>query len=181
MTVDRRPQTLPKNGLSSAVDGQLIMPITLQQINTKSTRVFMGTFTNGENIHDAFIKIANVENIHAATFEMLGGLTEVEFTEYDFINKIRKPPLVFKRPLEIVSGHGTISRLENEAHVHTHLTLSFRDESAPHGIAVIGGHAFRAIAFAVEFILTVYDGERVNRQMHEGTGLNLWQLPDFEG
>ncbi|MBX3038185.1 MAG: DNA-binding protein [Anaerolineales bacterium] len=157
-----------------------MMAITIQHINTKSTRVFMGTITNGENVHEAFVKIADAENIHAATFEMLGGLTEAEFTEYDFINKIRKPPLFFKRPLEIVSGHGTISRLENEAHVHTHLTLSFRDESAPHGIAVIGGHVSRAIAFAVEFTLTVYDGEKVNRQMHKGTGLNLWGLAEFD-
>lgn len=155
--------------------------ITLQRINTQATRVFMGTITNGEAIHDSFVKIANAENIHAATFEMLGGLTEVEFTEYDFINKIRKPPLVFKRPLEIVSGHGTISRSNNEAFIHAHLTLSFRDESVSHGIAVIGGHAARAIAFAVEFTLTAYDGVALNRQMHEGTGLNLWQLPDFEG
>lgn len=155
------------------------MPITLSHINTKSTRVFMGTLTNGESIHQAFIKIADAENIHAATFEMLGGLTEVEFTEYDFINKIRKPPLAFKHPLEIVSGHGTISRSENEAYVHTHLTLSFRDESAPHGIAVIGGHAAKAIVFAVEFTLTVYEGVKVNRQMDEGTVLNLWHLPTF--
>jgi predicted DNA-binding protein with PD1-like motif len=155
------------------------MPITLSHINTQSTRVFMGTLTNGEVIHAAFTKIADAENIHAATFEMLGGLTEVEFTEYDFINKIRKEPLVFARPLEILSGHGTISRLKNEAHVHTHLTLSFRDESAPNGIAVIGGHAARAIAFAVEFTLTIYDGVPVNRSMHEGTGLQLWDLPAF--
>jgi predicted DNA-binding protein with PD1-like motif len=153
--------------------------ITFQHINTQATRVFMGTITNGEAIHDSFAKIADAENIHAATFEMLGGLTEAEFTEYDFINKIRKPPLVFKRPLEIVSGHGTISRLENEAHVHIHLTVSFRDESAPHGIAVVGGHAAKAIAFAVEFTLTAYDGVKVNRQMHEGTGLNLWDFPNF--
>lgn len=157
------------------------MTITLSHINTKSTRVFMGTLTNGEAIHDSFVKIADAENIHAATFEMLGGLTEVEFTEYDFINKIRKPPLVFNRLLEIISGHGTISRSNNEAHVHTHLTLSFRDESAAHGIAVIGGHAAKAIAFAVEFTLTVYDAVKVNRQMHDGTGLNLWGLPNFEG
>ncbi len=52
-----------------------ITMITLSHINTKSTRVFMGTLTNGENIHEAFVKIADAENIHAATFEMLGGLT----------------------------------------------------------------------------------------------------------
>lgn len=155
------------------------MAISLAHVNPKATLVFMGTFTNGEVIHEAFAKIAESQNIHAATFEMLGGLTEVEFTEYDFINKIRKPPLVFARPLEILSGHGTISRLNDEPHIHTHLTLSFRDESAPNGIAIIGGHAARAIAFAVEFTLTVYDGLPVNRAMHEGTGLQLWDLPAF--
>lgn len=155
------------------------MGISLAQVNTKATRVFMGTFTNSESIHDAFAKIARMQNIHAATFEMLGGLTEVEFTEYDFVNKTRKPPLVFARPLEILSGHGTISRLNDEPHIHTHLTLSFRDESAPNGIAIIGGHAARAIAFAVEFTLTAYDGVSVNRAMHVGTGLQLWDLPAF--
>ncbi len=156
------------------------MTTSLARVNTQSTRVFMGTLTNGEVIHTAFAKIADAEIIHAATFEMLGGLTEVEFTEYDFINKMRKPPLIFARPLEIVAGHGTISRLNNEAHVHTHLTLSFRDDSAPNGIAVIGGHAARAIAFAVEFTLTAYNGVSVHRTMHEGTGLKLWNLPAFD-
>lgn len=154
--------------------------ITISHINTKSTRVFMGTLTNGQNIHEAFARIAESQNIQAATFEMLGGLTEVEFTEFDFINKIRKEPLVFTRPLEILSGHGTISRLNGEAHVHSHLTLSFRDESAPNGVSVIGGHAARAIAFAVEFTLTVYDGTPVNRKLHEGTGLQLWNLPELK-
>jgi len=156
------------------------MSITLSHINTKSTRIFMGTFTNGEAIHAAFAKIATAENIHAATFEMLGGLIEVEFTEYDFINKIRREPLVFARPLEILSGHGTISRLKNEALIHTHLTLSFRNESARNGISVVGGHAARAIAFAVEFTLSVYDGVPVNREMHEATGLQLWSLPALD-
>ncbi len=156
------------------------MTITLAHINIKSTRVFMGTLTSAQNIHKAFAKIADSQNIQAATFEMLGGLTEVEFTEYDFINKIRREPLVFVRPLEILSGHGTISRLNGEAHVHSHLTLSFRDESARNGISVIGGHAARAIAFAVEFTLSVYDGVPVNREMHEGTGLQLWSLPALD-
>jgi predicted DNA-binding protein with PD1-like motif len=153
--------------------------ISLSHINTQAVRVFMGTFTNGEAIHDAFAQIARAQNIHAATFDMLGGLTEVELTEYDFINKTRKPPLVFARPLEILSGHGTISRLDDEPHVHIHLTLSFRDESLPNGIAVLGGHAARAIAFAVEFTLTAYDGVPVHRAMRAETGLQLWDLPDF--
>lgn len=154
------------------------MTISLAQVNTQATRVFMGTLTNGEAIHDALSHIADEHAIYAATFELLGGLTEVELSEYDFVNQVRLEALVFRRPLEILSGHGTISRLDGAPHVHTHLVLSFRDETAPHGMAVIGGHAVRAIAFAVEFTLTVYDGRPLNRARHAGTGLQLW---DFTG
>lgn len=156
------------------------MPITLQQVNSQATRIYMGTLTSGQPVHAALTEIASSLDIQAGTFEMLGGLTEVEFTEYDFIQKIRKPPLVFRRPLEILSGHGTISRLDGNPHIHTHLTLSFRDETAPNGIAIIGGHAARAIAFAVEFTLYVFDGAPVNRAPDTETGLNLWNLPKFD-
>jgi uncharacterized protein len=156
------------------------MPITLQHVNPHATRVYMGALTNGEAVHAALTEIAAGLDIHAGAFEMLGGLTEVEFTEYDFIQKIRKPPLTFARPLEILSGHGTIARLDGKPHIHTHLTLSFRDESAPHGIAIIGGHAARAIAFAVEFTLYVFDGAPVHRSPDAETGLNLWNLPKFD-
>jgi predicted DNA-binding protein with PD1-like motif len=104
----------------------------------------------------------------------------VELTAYDFVRQERQPALIFTRPLEIIAGHGTISWLENEPHVHTHLTLSFRDAAAPHGIAVIGGHAARAVAFAVEFTLHIYDGEPVRRALHPATGLQLWALPTME-
>ncbi len=152
------------------------MAVSLAQVNTQATRVFMGTLTNGTAVHDAFAQIAAAEHIQAATFEMLGGLTEVALSAYDFERQIRQEPLVFRRPLEILSGHSTISRLDGAPHVHTHLVLSFRDETAPNGIAIIGGHAVRAIAFAVEFTLTAYDGVPVNRAMHAGTGLPLWQF-----
>ena len=152
------------------------MAVSLAQVNTQATRVFMGTLTNGEAVHDAFVQIAAAENIQAATFDLLGGLTEVALGEYDFVRQVRKEPLVFERPLEILSGHGTISRLDGRPHIHLHLTLSFRDETAPHGVALIGGHALRAVAFAVEFTLTVYDGRPLNRALHAGTGLQLWQF-----
>ncbi len=144
-----------------------------------SPRAFMGTLTNGEAIHDAFERIARTMDIGAAAFNLLGGLIEVELSEYDFIHKVRKESLVFRRPMEIVSGHGTISRWNGEPHVHLHLALAFRDESAPYGIALIGGHAARAVAFAVEFTLTVYDGVSLHRSFHHETGLHLWHVPAF--
>ena len=157
------------------------MTISLAHVNTQSTRVFMGTITAEEYIHDALAKIAKTENIQAATFELLGGITSVELSEYNFQTRERNPSLFFFRPLEILSGHGTISLLDGEPQVHFHLTLSYQDEEANDtGVVVIGGHVIQAKAFAVEFTLTAYDGVPVHRKMHEGTGLKLWNLPPFD-
>ena len=156
------------------------MAISLAHVNTKATRVFMGTITDEEHIHDALAKIAKKENIQAATFELLGGITSVELSEYNFQTRERNPSLFFFRPLEIIAGHGTISLLDGEPYVHLHLTLSYQDEEANDaGVVVIGGHASSAKAFAVEFTLTAYDGVPVQRAMHEGTSLKLWDFPAF--
>ena len=105
---------------------------------------------------------------------MLGGLEKAVFTEYDLLTKERKPPLTFARPLEMLSGHGTISLLDDQLFVHIHLVVSYQD----HGnIVILGGHAAEARAFAVEFTLHAYDGAPVQRAMHAGTGLRLWAFP----
>lgn len=156
------------------------MTISLQQVNS-APRVFMGTLTDNANVHEAVAQAARAVQAATGTFELLGGLTEVEFAEYDFVTQTRKPPLKFARALEIVAGHGTLSLLDGEIFVHTHLMCSFRDETAPTGIALVGGHATRALAFAVEFTLTAYDGAPVTRALRAGTGLKLWDLPMLTG
>lgn len=137
----------------------------------------MGVLTDGAVLHDALSETAVSLNIHTATFELLGGLHEVQFTAYDFETQRRFEPIVIERPLEIVSGHGTISQLDGALHIHTHLTVSFRDAAAPYGMVVLGGHVAAARCFAVEFTLTSYDGAPVHRAEHAGTGLKLWSLP----
>lgn len=153
------------------------MNISLQHVNPTATRVYMGVLTGGDNLHDAFTTIATKLNIHAATFELLGGLSEVEFTAYDFVSQTRLAPIIYHGAMEIVSGHGTISLLDDQPYIHTHIIVAFRDSSAPNGIAVMAGHAARALVFAVEFTLTIYDGIPVNRAHDELTGLKLWNLP----
>jgi predicted DNA-binding protein with PD1-like motif len=153
------------------------MTVALEQINSTGLRVFMGTLTDGVDVPAALVEVARRQNIQAGTVDLLGGLTEVELTAYDFATQTRQPPLTFKRALEIVAGHGTLSLLEGEPSFHLHLACAFRDPAQPHGIAMIGGHAARAIAFAVEFALTAFDGVPVHRALHAGTGLKLWNLP----
>ena len=145
-----------------------------KQVNPAGLRVFMGTMTGGVDVHMALAETAVSNHIAVATFELLGGLHEIELTAYDFEQQKRLEPIVLKRPLEIVSGHGTISLLDDQPHIHMHLSVSFRDDAYPHGIGMVGGHIAKAVAFAVEFTLTAYDGEPMHRAMDEKTGLMLW-------
>ncbi|NWG33281.1 MAG: DNA-binding protein [Chloroflexi bacterium] len=153
------------------------MTITLSHVNPQSTRVFMGTITDGADVHSALIEVAEKHHIHTATFELLGGLREVEFRAFDFDSQQRKTPLRFERALEIVAGHGTIALLDDKPHVHLHLAVAYQDPASPNGIVVLAGHCAKAAAFGIEFTLTVYDGNPVRRAKHEGTGLMLWDLP----
>lgn len=151
--------------------------LTSRQVNPLGTQVYMGVLTENADVHGALTQVAKKFGIQTATLELLGGLTEVELSEYDFVSGMRKPSLVFKRGMEIIAGHGTLTKLDDELHVHLHFSLSFRDEHAPQGIAIIGGHVVSAKAFAVEFTLTAYAGAPVTRKLNASTGLKLWDLP----
>ncbi|MEM7118314.1 MAG: DUF296 domain-containing protein [Chloroflexota bacterium] len=150
-----------------------------RQVGEEGVRVIMGTLTGGVNVHESLVKAAVLHNVHTATFELLGGLHEAVLTAYDFERQIRMEPLVLKRPLEIIAGHGTISQLDGKHHVHLHLTLSFRNDKAAYDVTVVGGHAAKAIAFAVEFTMTAYDGTAVQRGLDNETGLMLWDFDSF--
>ena len=153
------------------------MTTTIKQVNPSGSRVFMGTLTDNADIHTSLIEVAEKHGIQPATFELLGGLREVEFRAFDFDSQQRKAPLYFKRALEIVAGHGTISLLDGKPHVHLHLAVAYQDSESPNDIVVLAGHAAKATAFAIEFTLTAYNGNPVQRAKHEDTGLMLWDLP----
>ncbi len=147
--------------------------LALRQVNLTATRVFMGTLTDGVLIHTGLKEAALAHNIHTATFEMLGGLHMVELTAYDFEHQERLAPMILRRPMEIIAGHGTISQLDGKPHIHLHVAVSYRDGEQ---MRVVGGHVARAEAFAVEFTLTAYDGTPIKRGLHAKTGLMLWDL-----
>lgn len=154
------------------------MVVRARLVNPAGNRVFMGTITEGADVHEALLATAKAFHVETGTFELLGGLHCVELSAYDFLKQERLTPLIIARAMEIVAGHGTISLLDNEPHVHLHLTLSYRNGS---DIRVIGGHASKALAFAVEFTLTAYDGAPVHRAEESSTKLKLWDLPELKG
>ena len=154
-----------------------IVTVHIRQVNPAGMRVFFGTITSGESIHQAMVTVATTHNITTATFKLLGGLQSIEFTAYDFVKQTRHEPMVIETAMEIVGGHGTISLLEGAIHTHMHLVVSYRDEQSPTGVHIVGGHVAKANAFAVEFSLMAYDGVPVERGFNPETGLQLWDLP----
>lgn len=147
--------------------------ITIQQLNLNQMRVFMGTLTDGVSIHAGLKEVALTHNIHTATFDMLGGLHAIELTAYDFERQERLEPVILRRPMEIIAGHGTISQLDGQPYIHIHLAVSYREGEQ---ICVVGGHVAKAEAFAVEFTLSAYGDPSVKRGLHAKTGLMLWDL-----
>lgn len=151
------------------------MSVTLQQIGQAGGRVFAGTLTGNANVHDALIAVAEQHQIIAGVVQLLGGLTLVELTAYDFVRKTRYAPHTLEGALEIVGGYATLSLLDDKPHVHWHAMLAYRDQAnTPH---LIGGHCARALAFAVEFTVLAWDGQALARAPHASTGLALWNLP----
>ena len=141
----------------------------MKRIATNS-RVYAGTLTDNADLHERFREFAHAHDIRAGNVFLLGGLSEVTLGAFDFAKGERLEPLVFRGAFEIVGGHGLISTLDGEPHVHLHLSLSSRTED---NIRLIGGHVVNAKAFAVEFTLLSYEGEGLARTLHAGTGLQL--------
>lgn len=153
------------------------MTIRLQAFGPVSTQIYAGTLTGGERVHEALATVATRHAIHAGIVHLLGGLSSVSFTAYDFITKTRHPAQTFEGVLEIVGGHGTISLLEGDPSIHLHLMVAQRDA---HGATFIsGGHCSDARAFAVEFVLHAFDQQVFSRVPDELTGLALWHFPPF--
>jgi uncharacterized protein len=151
--------------------------INIQQVNTIGTRVYMGTLTDGEELHPAMTSIAKALNVGAATFQLLGELSDIEFSEFDVRQQRHTAIGRLKRKTEIIGGHGTISLLNGEPYLHVHLIVSTGRAPRYYPIAAFGGHVARAVIFAAEFTLTCYDGVPVHNAIHPSTGLVLWHVP----
>ncbi|GAB1422404.1 DUF296 domain-containing protein [Anaerolineales bacterium] len=140
----------------------------------------MGHISQRADLHKALGKAAQYFGVRTGKIELLGGLHRVSFSAYNFEKQERLPSIVVEGANEIVGGHGTISELDGDLHIHLHLSIAYRDEKATSGIQVVGGHVAAAEVYAVEFIMTAYDGEGVHREEDALTGVKLWSLPTIE-
>jgi hypothetical protein len=138
----------------------------------KPREVLTGRLSHGADLLEEITDICRKENIQLGWFEALGAVKKArlafynqETHDYEF--------LMLDEPLEITKLVGNVSLKDGNPFVHAHMTLADKAGN------VYGGHlASGTVVFACEFILEIFDGPVLKRELDEVTGLSLWTMPE---
>ena len=138
----------------------------------KPREVLTGRLSHGADLLEEITDICRKENIQLGWFEALGAVKKArlafynqETHDYEF--------LMLDEPLEITKLVGNVSLKDGNPFVHAHMTLADKAGN------VYGGHlASGTVVFACEFILEIFDGPVLRRELDELTGLSLWTMPE---
>jgi len=138
----------------------------------KPKEVFVGRLSHGSDLLEEITDVCRRENIQFAWIEALGAVKRArlafynqETHDYEFF--------VVDQPLEITKLVGNVSLKDGNPFVHVHITLADKAGNA------YGGHlASGTVVFACEFILEIFDGPVLRRELDELTGLSLWTMPE---
>jgi hypothetical protein len=121
---------------------------------------------------DLLAEIAAVADTHGmamAEVRAIGALSEARLAFYD--QDVRHyVEFAVEGGVELLALLGNVSRRDGATAVHAHATL------ARHDGACVGGHVVPGCrVFACELMLQELDGEPLEREYDEVTGLPLWR------
>jgi uncharacterized protein len=121
---------------------------------------------------DLLVEIAAVADAHGvamAEVRGIGALTVARLAYYDQQAK-EYGEFAVDAPVELLALLGNVSRRDGATAVHVHATL------AGQGGACVGGHVAPGCRiFACELMLQELEGEPLEREYDEVTGLPLWR------
>lgn len=138
--------------------------------NIKAGRIFIDRLCKGDDLLDALTVFCRSKDIAAGTFTVIGAASQAHIGYYDQKDKKYRPPLLLKKPLEIVSCSGNISLKDDVPFIHAHIVLA--DERG----RAFGGHLMPGtIVFAAEFVINELKGVSLSRIPDPATGLSLWK------
>jgi len=121
---------------------------------------------------DLLAEIGAVADLHGmamAEVRAIGALSAARLAYYDQSAKTYGEFGV-DGPVEILALLGSVSRRDGATAVHVHATLAGHDGSC------VGGHVVPGCrVFACELVLQELDGDPLEREYDEVTGLPLWR------
>lgn len=121
---------------------------------------------NGEEVVEQVKQFCKQEGIQAGTFTCIGAVNEVEVRWYNLEEK-KYQPKRFQQQMEIASGIGNVSVLDNNLVVHLHCVFSGQNYTT-----VAGDVSFVKVSGACEVMFTKLNGA-MQKAYDEETGLNL--------
>ncbi len=124
----------------------------------------------GEDLVGSITAYAKIHDIRSASVTLLGAVRSASLRYFD---QHRKDYRDFRiaRPLEVTSGIGNISILDDEPFLHAHATFSDED-----GQTFSGHINFGTEVFHIEATIQELDGVAPVREMEELTGLMVWSM-----
>lgn len=132
----------------------------------KIDSTYICNIVRGEEIVAALQKFAEDERIQAASIEGIGAAADVVIGWYDVVEHAYEWKTL-PEAHEITSMIGNITQLDDEPHVHVHVTLGARDFS------VLGGHLKSGVVSGACEVIIRPLSDPIGRQHDEETGLRL--------
>lgn len=141
---------------------------TLKEVDSKKR--FMGRLDHGADLLEEITSFCTAENIRLGRIEAIGAVQRARLGYYDQ-KTLEYRFFTIDRPLEISALMGNVSVREGEPMIHAHVTLADDAGNA------YGGHlAPGTVVFACEIIIEALDGQVLEREFDEETGLKLWRM-----
>jgi len=127
------------------------------------------TLTPGEEIVASLLQVAAAHDIRGGSLAGLGSTSEVEIA---FFNPEKKEyvPRVFTEPMEVGNLVGNFSRMDDEYHVHCHVTVSGQE------LIAFTGHLNRGIVGTACEIYIRKLPRAITREKDAAAGFNPLKL-----
>jgi predicted DNA-binding protein with PD1-like motif len=138
------------------------------QIKEKRNIVFIRLFP-GEIVNREILNVCRKHDISSGV--IISGIGQLENIELGYFkSKGNYSPMVFEKPMEILSLSGNICKVDDEYIPHLHITLS-NDK-----MHVFGGHFINGIVTVTAEIVILKTSVNFSRKQDEETGLKQMVL-----
>ncbi len=126
----------------------------------------------GEDLIASLTNFCAEHRIESGRLEGIGAVSSATIGYYDLDEKEYHFTTYDDVIYELVSMTGNVALVDGKAFLHVHASIAGQD------LKVLGGHVQEmTVGVTVEVFLAVCDGSVV-RELDEGIGLKLMQLPD---